>query len=95
MPPKRKFVSLAQVVSPSKPKPISTLGQLTKAPGVNSPGKVVPPPKRLPASEVNKVHQQYMQRMREQNKPKPPKPKGKGPWVWSNLNHRWTHPWCK
>ena len=31
----------------------------------------------------------------QQNKPKPPKPKGKGPWVWSNLNNRWTHPWCK
>ena len=60
-----------------------------------SQGKVVPPPKPLTASEMRSLHQKYMQRMQARNKPKPPKPKDKGPWVWSNLNNRWTRPWNK
>ena len=67
---------------PPKTKPFATVGQLTKAPGVNSPGK--------PASKPN-IRVGGMR----QKKELPPKPKGKGPWVWSNLNNRWTHPWCK
>ena len=85
MPPKGKIHS--QLASKPKINPAITI----TSPGRPSKG----PRKEFVPGYVIQGPQKVSHVIGQQNKPKPPKPKGKGPWVWSNLNNRWTHPWCK